>query len=388
LQPFNNIYKAADNGQPTLLVSLDLSAAFDTIDHMLLLDRLQNSFGVTGPALAWLASYLTDRTQFVRIGQTSSPSLCMETGVPQGSVLGPILFSVYVSPLGHIISSHNINHQQYADDTQLYIALSSVDPHSGISQLEAALTSLNSWFSQNGLCLNPSKSEAILLGSHQRIRRFPVLTNINIAGTTVGLSNKLTTLGVTLDSTLSFNHHVSNVCKASYFHLRALRHIRPVLTKDMATSIAVALVQSRLDYANSLLYKTSSQNIKKLQRVQNTAARLVLREPHTHDSLYRLHWLPISKRIDFKLATLTYKLLTTEQPAYLRSLIQFRTPSHNTRSSDLRLLCQPRARTTIGQRAFSVASPSVYNSIPLSIRSATTIDVFKGQLKTFFFSRN
>ena len=122
---------------------------------------------------------------------------------------------------------------------------------------------------------------------------------------------------VTLDSTLSnLNPHVTNVCKSAYFHLQALKHIRPVLTNDMANSI-VALVQSRLDYANSILYHTSSYNISKLQRVQNMAARLVVSNKHlsSSDYLSYLHWLPVCKRIDFKIATLTYKLLNHQQPA-------------------------------------------------------------------------
>ena len=367
---------------------MDITSAlhFDTIDHSILLSRLRTSFGITGPALSWLASYLSNRTQLVRIGQSSSPPVRLDSGVPQGSVLGPILFSVYVSPLGNIISSQNILHQQYADDSQLYIALSPSDPQPGIAQLESCLMSLNSWFSHNGLCLNPQKSEAILFGTHQRLEHFSIIPNINIAGSVVDLAHKITTLGVTLDSTLTLSPHVANVCKTSYFHLRALRHIRPVLTNDMANSIAVALVQSRLDYANSLLYNTSSCNITKLQRVQNMAARLVLRKQHTTDSLAQLHWLPISKRIDFKIATLTYKLLNTQQPAYLRSLIQYHAPSRITRSSKLHLLYQPRTRTVIGQSAFSSASPAVYNTIPLSIRSAPSVDAFKRQLKTFFFS--
>jgi hypothetical protein len=154
-----------------------------------------------------------------------------------------------------------------ATDTRLYIALSLSDARCSISQLESRLMSIHSSFCQNDLCQNPNKSKATLFDTHQRLRHFPAIPNINIAGTTVDLSYKITTVGVSLDSTLSFNPHFPNVCKTSYFHLTALRHIRPLLTDDMATSIAVALGQSRLDNANSLLYETSSNNINKLQRV-------------------------------------------------------------------------------------------------------------------------
>jgi len=385
----NNIYQSADNSQPTLLVSLDLSAAFDTIDHSTLLSRLETSFGVSGSALSWLSTYLSNRSQIVRIGQSSSSVTILVSGVPQGSVLGPVLFSIYISPIGQIISGHGISHQQYADDTQLYISLSKSNPAIGISQLETCLSSLHSWFCHNGLCLNPTKSDAILFGTQQRLHNFTSIPTVNIAGSVVNLSNKITTLGVTLDSTLNFNAHVSSVCKTSYYHLQALKHIRPVLTQDMAASIAVALVQSRLDYANSILYHTSANNIHKLQRVQNMAARLVTRNKFAHSdiALSELHWLPVSKRINFKIATLTYKILHSEQPVYLRSLIRFEVPTRLLRSSSQHKLHLPRIHRTIGERAFSFACPTIWNNIPLSIRTASSLSDFKRHLKTLYFTQ-
>ena len=169
LQTFDDIFCSADRSQPTLLVSLDLSAAFDTIDHSTLLSRLSTSFGVSGAALAWLTSYLTNRTQTVRIGSvTSEPSICL-SGVPQGSVLGPILLSLYISLIGQIVSDFGISHQQYADDAQLYISLKSATAGTSISNLETCLSTLHSWLCFNGLSLNPDKSEAILFGTHQRL---------------------------------------------------------------------------------------------------------------------------------------------------------------------------------------------------------------------------
>jgi len=117
------VYGAANDGFRTALLQLDLSAAFDTIDISTLLCRLRYSFGISGPALNWIASYVVGRTQSVRVGQEQSPTADCEYGVPQGSVLGPLLFTLYTSPVGGVISSFGIAHTQYADDTQLYVAL-------------------------------------------------------------------------------------------------------------------------------------------------------------------------------------------------------------------------------------------------------------------------
>jgi len=133
-----------DFGSSTLLVSLDLSEAFDTIDHVTLINHLRTSFGITGSVLSWLQSYLSNRTQSVRIGHHSSTLTRCTTGVPQGSVLGPLLFATYTSPIATITRSFQVFHQQYADDTQLFIALNPSDPSSDIANLTTCLHALQS----------------------------------------------------------------------------------------------------------------------------------------------------------------------------------------------------------------------------------------------------
>ena len=184
----------------------------------------------------------------------------------------------------------------------------------------------------------------------------------------------------------SHNAHVTALCKACYFHFKSLRHIRRSLTDDMAKSIAVALVQSRLDYCNSLLFGISQFNLDKLQRVQNIAARLALndwRSPIPH-LFVKLHWLPIHSRIKFKISSLTFKLLSDNQPANLRSLLTPYATSRLLRSSDKCLLTQPRTSTSIGKRAFSVRAPAVWNSIPFA--HSASLASFKRNLKTIYFA--
>ena len=166
-------------------------------------------------------------------------------------------------------------------------------------------------------------------------------------------------LGVTLDSNLSLNKHVSALTKSCFFHIRALRHIRRALTDDSAKSIACALAGSRLDYANAVLVGTSSSNIYKLQRVQNTLARIVTRQhelPGTTQALAILHWLPIKWRVQFKIATTTYKLLSTGQPSYLASLFTPYVPGRSLRSTGAGTLSVPRTKTVIGSRGFAIFS--------------------------------
>ena len=280
-------------------------------------------FSVFGTALNWLASYLSDRNQQVGIGTARSESTVCTAGVPQGSVLGPLLFTVFTSPISRIANHFGVKLQQYADDTQLHIALSHTD-QSGKLKLEECLSFMYAWLCFNGLAINPDKSEAILFGSRQRLRSLPSLTSIDFAGTAVPLSDTVKTLGVTLDSKHTFRPHITNVCKSCFYLIRAIRHIRSALTKNMSQTIACSLVSSRLDYANSVFVGLSVHELNRLQRIQNSLARVVLRVPLRSSSsiiLHELHWLPVNFRIKFKLACLTYKALNTSTPAYLQSLL-------------------------------------------------------------------
>ena len=383
----DSIYHAADNGLATLLLSLDLSAAFDTIDHTTLLNRLTSGFGIMGSAHNWLRSYLSNRSFSVISGSTSSSTLSSSCGVPQGSVLGPILFIIYVSPIASIVSSHGVNQQQYADDTQLFLFLSPASLSSKLASLQQCVSSLHSWFLHNGLVLHPSKTEAICLGTNPRLKSLSDLTFIDVAGVSVPLTNHVKLIGVTFDSLLNFDKHVSNVCSSSYFHIRALHHIRPYLDSVTSKVIACAIVGSRLDYANSVLSGVSSRNIHRLQRVQNSLARVVT--PSTTSStsaLNSLHWLPIRQRIDYKLATLVHRSLHNACPQYLSSLLHPYTPTRQLRSISLNLLTQPRVNTALASRGFRHAGPSIWNSLPPHLRSIDSYTTFKSNLKTHLFS--
>ena len=170
--------------------------------------------------------------------------------------------------------------------------------------------------------------------------------------------------------------HVTALCNACHFHLRSLRHIRRSLSTDMAISIAVAMVQSRLDYCNSLLYGISAFNINKLQRVQNLAAKIALNDWHSPSQklLGQLHWLPVHSRINFKISSLTFKLLAENQPANLRSLITPYVPQRLLRSSDKSLLVQPPTRTSIGKRAFDQRVCTIHLELYTTAHSTFSID--------------
>jgi len=258
LYTVNNICRSADEGDCTLLISLDLSAAFDTVDHNLLISRLDNSFGKRGNFLSWINSYITERSQFVRIGRFSSKNTSCTCGVPQGSVLGPILFNIYTSPIASIAESHNTRQQQYADDTQLYISLSAQSLSQSLLSLENCLTHLRAWFCHNGLTLNPDKTDAVLFGTRNKLGSLSSLTHVNVAGTSVHLSKKVKILGgATLDQQLTLQDHVNTVCSASFYHLRSFRHVRPALTQDIAKTLGSAVIGgAKLDYANSILHDT------------------------------------------------------------------------------------------------------------------------------------
>ena len=382
---------ALDDRRAVFLLLLDLSAAFDTVQHSTLLSRLQSCYGITGQALAWMESYLCNRKQSVAINFSVSSSRDLHFGVPQGSVLGPVLFSLYTSPITDIIQSHGLKYHLYADDTQLYLAFNpacSEDLVAATSCVEACVAEIRVWMSRNYLKLNDDKSE--LLVFHTRHSPCPDISNIMVGEEGITPTASCRNIGVVFDDTLTFEAHINSVCKTSFWHLRNIWRIRTYLDKSSLEILIHAFITNKLDYCNSLLIGLPKYLIKRLQSVQNAAARLVSgskKHDHITPILHDLHWLPVEKCITYKTLLITFKCLNNLAPSYLSDLIIQYKPTRTLRSSSQNLLVIPRTNTIrYGERAFCAVAPRLWNGLPPDIRSINSLGLFKKTLKTFLFT--
>lgn len=257
-----------------------------------------------------------------------------------------------------------------------------------ISKLEKCLVDVKSWTVQNKLQLNNSKTE-ILHVTSRNVKSTP-LAGVQVGDISVKPSSSARNLGVTIDDKLSMTQHVNIVCRNATHAIRCIGSIRHYLDQKTTEKLVHAYVSSRLDQCNSLLYGLPDKELMKLQRVQNTAARLVTRSKK-HDSISKimrdLHWLPIRKRIIYKICLITYKSLHGLAPMYISDLIKPYNPYRSLRSSTHNLVKPPlrRPRTAYGRRSFEEAAYKEWNSLPTHVRQAPSINVFKKQLKTFLF---
>ena len=197
-------------------------------------------------------------------------------------------------------------------------------------------------------------------------------------------------LGFLVTENISVEMHVNNICRTAYCELRRISTIRQYLTVDATKTLISAFVLSKLDYCNSLLSNSPNNLLDKLQKVQNSAARLVFRakkRDHIQPLLKSLHWLPIKARIDYKLASVCHSFFCNTSPSYLSDLLSVYTPSRHLRSStDTRTLKIPNVRTkSYGHRSFSYAAPLVWNSLPRDIRHIDSTSTFRTALKTHLF---
>ena len=298
LKVHNDILLSLDNGSCAILVLLDLSAAFDTIDHGILLRRLEVEVGLQGKVLEWFRSYLTGRSFTVKLGNASSSAASIACGVPQGSILGPLLFSLYMLPLGAIFTKHNIKYHCYADDTQFYLPLSPgcTQP---LEKMLRCLRDVKNWMANNFLQLNENKTEIIVFGAPNSVSTL----NIDLGPLSSNHHSVVKNLGVVFDSPLSFVKQINNVVKNSFFQLRIIAKMKSFLSYSDLETLIHAFITSRLDYCNSLYVGLPQCTLSRLQLVQNAAARLltgVRRHDHISPVLAELHWLPASQRPDVR----------------------------------------------------------------------------------------
>ncbi|KAF7252606.1 putative RNA-directed DNA polymerase from transposon BS [Varanus komodoensis] len=365
---YDDLCRERDRGSVSLLVLLDLSAAFDTINHGILLNRLAG-LGVGGITWRWFRSYLNGRFQKVVLGDYGSAPWQLCHGVPQGSILSPLLFNIYMKRLGEVIRRCGLRNHQYADDTQLYLSFST-NPGEAVAVLNRCLAKVMGWMRANKLKLNPDKMDVLLVGgSGLGMGDLGLVLN----GVALPLRDRVCSLGVLLDPELSLEAQVTAVARSTFLQLRLIHQLRPFLENGcLATVTAVArstflqlrlihqlrpflendclatvthtLVTSRLDFCNVLYMGLPLKMLQILQLVQNRAARLLTgtgRCSHITPVLHQLHWLPIEVRAQFKVLVMTYKALNGLGPGYLKECLRPYMPSCPLRSATDALLQEP-----------------------------------------------
>ena len=219
-----------------------------------------------------------------------------------------------------MIFEHAIPHHLYADDSQLYVSFVSGDPAAALNGLQSCLTSLQSWLSTNKLKVNPDKTGFLLIGNERQRSKYLSMFPIEIFGVKINPAESARDLGVIVDKNFTFHSHIFAVCSSCFYHMRDLRRIRCHLDLDSANLLATALMSSRLDYCNSLLYGIADIDLTRLQRVQNQLARLVTKSPPFTRSLRQLrslHWLPVRFTILFQINLLTYKTLRVKNSLFI-----------------------------------------------------------------------
>ena len=226
----HDILTAIDNRRTVILLLLDLSAAFDTVDHNILLSRLHERFGVTGKPFLWFQSYLSDRMQYVSVDGGPSSKHALQCGVPQGLVLGPILYLLYTSPLSDIVKKFNLSYHFYADDSQLYLSFQPTIPGDrdlAVSNIERCVLEIDHWMLVNRLNLNKDKTELLVISKHLPV---PTVQEISVVSETICSSQKARNIGVTFDNHFFFNDHIASICKSSFYHLRNISYVRKCLS--------------------------------------------------------------------------------------------------------------------------------------------------------------
>ena len=372
----------------TIVLFVDLSAAFDTVDLDILLGILQNELGIVGIALNWIKSFLTGRKQMVRIddeySDNNSDASC---GVPQGSILGPTLYNIYTRSQSSVFQKCGFKSSGYADDSNGRKTFSLMFQYEILkNSIEKCLIELYKWMNMHKLKINPGKTE-IELFHPKTLSDDIMIKGTHIMGQCIRFSNVVKNVGFLLDHNFTLDNQVNKTVSYGFKLLRDVGSIRPVLSEKHTEMLMHAIISSRLDYCNSVYVNMSKSNVYKLQKLQNAAARLITKTKRRESAeplLHALHWLNVNSRIAFKILLLTFK--STRLTCSENLSLNYR--DHNYRPHDYLSLETWSPKTQHGKRTFKFAAPRLWNCLPVNIRCAESVDDFKRLVKTLLFSDN
>ena len=379
----DDLLHAMKRSEVTLMVLADFTKAFDTVCFKTLLGKL-NRLNFSKSFCMWMSNYLSSRSHYVQIDDRLSSTIQTDFGIPQGSILGPMLFNIYVNDLNNNMDEITKSFQ-YADDTNIYISCSSKMLAQRANDLNQTLKDIGSWSSSSNLALNPKKTKYMIVCTDQMARVHnlkDVKLNLEINGTSLDRVSITKVLGTYFQENMKWEEHVKQLTISCYGILRCLRKIKNFADFRLKRQLAESLVLTKLDYCDGVFYPLPDYLLKRLQKVQNAAASFVLGHYVKFPAdITNLGWLPVRERRDWHVLQLVHKAMHNHDwPSYLK--LEVRNHSRQLRSTSATTLTIPLITGT-----FQDSASKLFNILPDYIRNETDFSIFRSQTKLFLKER-
>ena len=378
----NDCQKYIDNSEICGCLALDLSRAFDMINHDILLSKLC-IYGINNEALKWFSSYLDNRTQRIKLDSHMSQREKINYGVPQGSILGPLLFVLYINDLPCIVKHCDID--MYADDTSLKSHGLSILDVSEKLQNDCRLIEI--WLRNNLMVVNTSKSKSMAICSYQKRASLESdIIQLNFEGTELEQVDECKILGLLIDENLSFKPQIDRICSKISSFIGLLYRIRPFVDRKCLILFYNSFILPLIDYWLNIWFSAANVHIQKVQVLQNRAARAILNVSYDTSSAFmlkELNIMSVKNRGIYQTCLLKFKVLNCEAPEYLNVFNNVQNANYVLRSNDQSLLEVPKAKTETFKKSFSYSGAALWNSLPKNIKDIDNICEFKVKLKAW-----